>query len=215
MTLKTSWKKLRARLSGRPEFLDKGDYRIIPAFKHGGIQYYRYDDVFNTPCVRALASIQYYEEFQMRMTREYLTDDLKAHEQLNANLRSVLSGKTGQLDLVAAGSILANSNQLLNQKRQRLDWIFEPESMYNLAAVVYFDKTENPMKYDARYAKEKIERWKIDHEEMLDFFLQQPILRYAPSFKELTTDFHQYLETLELVNKEHLEKISQFISNKS
>jgi hypothetical protein len=215
MSLKTSWKKLRAKLSGKPEFLDKGEYRIIPAFKHGGIQYYRYDDVFNTPCVRALASIQYYEEFACRMTREYQLDDLKAHQQINAGLKKVLSGSSGQLNLIDAIQLLGQSNTLLAQKKQRLEWIFEPEALYNLAAVVYFDRTENPMRYDAKYAKEKIALWKVDNAEMLDFFLQQPILRYAPSFKELNTDFHLYLEAQEIINKEHLEKISEFIFNKS
>jgi|ERR1700741_309960 len=215
MNLKNTFSRLALRFSRKPKFLNEPRYRIIQEFVHNGIVYYRHEDVFNTPCVRALSSIQYYEELQMRMTREFLLEDIKAHETINANLKKVISGSGGQLNLVDAVHLLGQSNVLIKQKKERLEWIFEPESLYKLAAVVYFDSSENPMQYDSRYAQKKIERWKENNTEMLDFFLQQPILRFAPSFKELNTDFHLYLEALEQVNNEHLEKISQFISNKN
>lgn len=206
---------LKALRRNKTKFHTKPEHNIQLAFEYGGIDYFHFPDVFNIPCMRAMSAIQFYEEMRMRMTKDFLLQDLSAHSKLNESIRMHTSGKTGAIDLEAAHKLLRDSDTLIQQKKERLEWIAEPETIYNLASIVYFDSTEDPYKYDRQHGLEKIKIWKESKNEMLGFFLQQPMSNYMPYFKELNHDFRDYLKVVEDLEKEHLANISAILSKKN
>lgn len=198
-----------------PEFHIKAEHKIELAFECDGVAYYHFPQVFDIPCMRAMSAVQFYEEMRMRMTKDFMLLDAEAHAKINEGLRAVLSGKTGGIDLGTAHKMLAESDMLISQKKERLEWIAEPETIYNLASVVYFDATENPYQFDSAHAKIKIDRWKKSNDKMLDFFLSQPISNYMPYFAQLKVDTGDYIAIVEELSKAHLEAVSQILSKKS
>lgn len=185
----------------------KSEYVIEPAFIHNGVQYYSYKDIFTVPCYRAMFAIQAFEEVSLRMTREFMIEDLKANKAVFERMKEYMS----KGNLIAAYEQLKIADQLLEQKKERLEWIFEPEVLYNLASIVYFDKSENPEKYDQKYSKVKIERWKKDGDS-LGFFLHQPIRKYIPFSTLSKEDLEAYLKTVNDLTDHQWENIFTILS---
>lgn len=174
-------KKILNRLLHRTVLPFTAENRIIEAFTCGGITYYQFDDAFNMPNERALTALTYYEELRMRCTREFLVAHCDA-------INEILSD-TKKINLPR----LAILNQ---QLKERLDWIFEPDIAYKLASVVYFDKNENPYRYDMKYAQDKIKHWK-KHRGINDFFLQKPLLDLIPFLKGSEVNLETYSEVIQ------------------
>jgi len=166
--------------------------RIIEAFTCGGTNYYQFDDAFNMPNERALTALTYYEELRMRCTREFLQEHCEAIEGILSDPKRINIPKLAILN---------------RQLKERLDWIFEPDIAYKLASVVYFDKTENPYRYDMKYGQKKIEHWKktkgVD-----DFFLQKPLLDLIPFLKDSELNLEIYSQVLEKATKIMWDNIS-------
>jgi len=143
-----------------PVWAKASDDVIEYAFTAGGVAYFRFADPFRLPTHRAFAALSAYEALEMRCTRDFLLSHLDAVEKaLNAHQYATIAQLTGVL-------------------RERLNWIIEPETVYQLAAVVFFDAQENPYRYDAAYNQKKILYWQKHG--VQDFFYTAPLANWLP-----------------------------------
>jgi hypothetical protein len=140
---------------------------IVPAFELAGVEYYRFDDVFNLPYERGLTALVFYEETRMRCSREYLE---KHVEVVRNTLRS------NRIDIFKL-------NQLNEQMGERLKLSLDVDLLYKLASIVFFDRNENPVLYDAEYCRKKVDFWK-KHKGVSDFFFAEAADRIDTLFKE-------------------------------
>jgi len=159
------------------------------AFTSGGVDYYKFNDLYNIPWRRGMEAIHAYEELEMRCDKKYLQEHTKlVNEILHGN--KITMAEWNRLNLIN------------DQLRQRLEWVVVPDQVYKLAAVVYFDATEDPSEYEIGYAKQKIERWKTD-DDAEAFFLTKPMQELIPFLKDFTGSFTVYSEIIERVDKAH------------
>jgi hypothetical protein len=170
---------------------------IEPAFEIAGVQYYRFNDVFQIPYERGLMALAIYEETRMKCSREYL---LKHVEITREILHST------KVDVYKI-------NQLNEQLSERLNLILDTDLLYKLASIVYFDAKENPALYEAEYCHKKIESWKA-HKGVADFFLQKPLLELIPYLENVDFDLNTYSVLNKRLNDLHLERL-QVLSSKN
>ncbi len=180
----------------RKQKFDKAKHPISFAFECGGIKYYQFDDPLNTPYKRGFTALTFYREMRMHCTLEFLTKHVAAIEKIISNPASIHIGKIAILT---------------NQLKERLEFVFEPETAYKFASVVYFDESEDPTLYDFKQGQKKIAHWK-KHASVHDFFLQQPLIRLIPFLMDFDGDLNSYSNTVELIKKYHLEKVSEVLS---
>ena len=170
---------------------------IEPAFEIAGIQYFRFNDVFQIPYERGLMALAIYEETRMKCSREYLTKHVEI-------CREILHSP--KVDIFKI-------NQLNEQLNERLTLILDTDLLYKLASIVYFDSKENPVLYEADYCAKKIEIWK-QHKGVADFFLQKPLLELIPYLENVDFDLATYSQINKELNDLHLERL-QACSSKS
>lgn len=166
----------------------KEKYRIEYAFTCGGTKYYRFADITNLPYERGLMALHVYNEVDMRCSRQFLlryadTIDKLLHEQ--------------KIDIFKI-------NQLNEILKQRLTLTTDTDLLYRLAAVCFFDKTENPAVYEPDYAKKKIAKWRKD-KGVHDFFTQMPLLELMPFLQNVDIDLDTYSAMCDELNKIHSE----------
>lgn len=164
----------------------KSLYRIVPAFKSGGKQYYCYEDINNIPFERGLAALTIFNEIEMKCSIDFLKRYTKAIDEL----------------LHERVIDVYKLNALNNVLMQRLNLSLDVDLMYKLASVVFFDKSENPTVYEQTYAEKKIERWKKD-ETVTAFFLKKPIRDLMPFLKNAPQDLDTYSRLNEEINELH------------
>lgn len=168
------------------------------AFSIGERHYFKFDDPLNTPYDRALKCLVYYKELDMNCDRAFI----KAHTEAFDNTLSKPS-----LNL----SHLVELKQLNDQLKQRLELPKEPELMFKLASVVYFDQYENPTVYEFKYGENKIKFWKKNIS-VTDFFLSSPLKLLIPFLEHAGSNLEQYLAMTAKVNQEHLDKLLPLLS---
>lgn len=166
----------------------KQKYRIEYAFTCGGTKYYRFADITNLPYERGLMALQTYNEVDMRCSRQFLLHYADTIDQLLHQ---------PQIDIFKINQL----NQLL---KQRLTLIADTDLLYRLAAVCFFDKTENPAVYEPDYAEKKIAKWRKD-KGVHDFFTQMPLLELMPFLQNVDTDLDTYSAMCDELNKIHSE----------
>lgn len=166
----------------------KQKYRIEYAFTCGGTKYYRFADITNLPYERGLMALQTYNEVDMRCSRQFLLHYADTIDQLLHQ---------PQIDIFKINQL----NQLL---KQRLTLIADTDLLYRLAAVCFFDKTENPAVYEPDYAEKKIAKWRKD-KGVHDFFTQMPLLELMPFLQSVDTDLDTYSAMCDELNKIHSE----------
>lgn len=190
----------------------KKDHRIVEAFKLYGVQYYHFEDIFNMCAGRAFCAIDYYQELQMKCTREFLQAHIAAsNNKINAAIEA-MTVKAGELNLDKVLTPLKDNLLLNTQIQERLDMIIDSDTAYKLASVVYFDETESPYGFNYEYAQKKIKAWKKTS--AADFFLQAPVRDLIP-FGDLTKDdLNNYLIVTDKMNQAHLENIFTMLFNK-
>lgn len=171
---------------------------ISVAFTVGGREYLQADSIYNLPYQRGMGAVKIYEEMKMKCDYEYL----KAYATAVNNL---LTGNQIKLPEIVQ---LKRLNDHLNE---RLNIAVDPDLVYKLASVVYFDRTESPFEYDAEYAKKKIAFWK-KHMSVEDFFLQRPLQMLIPYLKSPEITTRTYLEAIQEVNKIHWDEVLQLLS---
>lgn len=184
------------RRSARKSFPDQ-KHVVEYAFTVAGRRYFKFQDPLNIPYERALSCLVYYREVDMNIDREFLQEHLDA---INTILTSA------QIDIF---KIKALNDQLLT----RLQLPKDPELMYKLASVVFFDQEESPEVYDWEYGKKKIAFWK-KHASIKDFFLQTPIVELIPYLKYAGENLETFSQMITDVNKVHSDNLSALSSAK-
>lgn len=145
---------------------------------------------------RALSALTFYEELRMRTTREYLEAHCKAMVEILSDPKKIDVGRIA----------------ILNKNLQdRLEFIVEPEIVYKLASVMYFDQSEDPYRYDLTYGLKKIERWKRDLS-LKSFFLSTPIKNLIPGIDSLDQNLESYAEVVSVLNSRMWQTISSQLS---
>jgi len=180
------------------DYFPDAKHIIIYAFTIGTRHYFRFDDPMNTPYERALKCLVYYKELEMNCDRDFL----KAHTEAIDNM--LMKGRFTIDDLV-------NVKTLNNQLKQRLELPKEPDLMYKLASVVFFDQTENPRVYEFKYGESKIFFWK-KNTELHDFFLSSPLKSLIPYLEVAGENLQMFSEMTQKANHQHLEDLLPMLS---
>lgn len=171
---------------------------IVPAFVSGGVQYYMFKEAEGAYCMRALSAMSAIEEMDMRCTREYLLLHTAAFENITSDPNRIKM----------QDAFILNKNL-----KERLDFIVPTEDLiWRMCAVAFFDKTENPKKYDPDYGKEKIAKWKKD-EAIPDFFLSQPIKNILALPDISVSDLEACLKLLHLIDNKHTSDLLSLTSS--
>lgn len=188
------WNVLRRK----PEFLLEHKGKISEAFVYQGRTYYMFENIFLLPTIRGLQALDYYDEFSMRCTKEFLKAFCEAQKNILSNPK--------KLDLVQLA-------KLTNYLEERLNMIPVPDHIFRLASVMFFDSSENPLFFDRAYAEKKIELWKKDPE-ILAFFLRTPLKSLIPYLEWEQASSSIYSGIVEKVNQLHLKAVSSHLSAK-
>jgi hypothetical protein len=194
-------KDFTTRISERPikEVFPNALGIINYAFTLKGVDYYEWSDINSVPCERGFHALSFYNELQMRCTRDFL----KAHCQA---VTDVINDNTG-----IKITKLAKLNMVMEE---RLQLLHEPEIAAKLLSVVFFDESENPHRFDYAHAAKKAKTFlEVQQDEyMYDFFFSQPIVKWIPYLNSLAADFPQYCQTTIAITKEQLKTISTMLS---
>ena len=152
---------------------------IEVAFKVKGKTYYRFKDDFRMPVGRYKYVYAYLREVDLRMS----LGTLQAYVQ---ELKRCLNGEKKVIDLEGAFKIVFSLET-------RVNLAFEPDGVRRLAAVTYFDSTEDLSTYDQKYGNDKIVFWKKNN--VTDFFLTRPINELLGLTDISVTSLEEYLAT--------------------
>lgn len=204
---------IRNILGQQPKFLTKPEFKIIHAFTIAGTRYYRAEDHFNNPYKRALTAVAFYNEYRSRVSREYLTEHVTANTKTISDLRKSFQVSNAKIDLNKIFSLIVDIEKANIFLKERLDFIIEPDLLYKLASVIFFDESESPYDYDMAYNQQKINLWKKEMGTK-DFFLQMPIIELVPYLKDSNIDFQSYSQTMEKIKSTHLEFLTLLKSRK-
>lgn len=167
------------------------------AFSIEDKHYFKFDDHLNIPYERGLSCLVYYRELDLNIDRDFLKEHLEA-------INKILTSST--IDIF---KIKALNDQLLT----RLQLPKDPELMYKLASVVFFDQEESPEVYEWEHGKKKIAFWK-EAASLHDFFLQQPLKALIPYLEYAGENLSTFSRMVQDVNRVHLANLSAFSSGK-
>lgn len=180
-------------IGGKNHF-PKIEYVIKEAFTVKGRTFYEMDDTFNLPYERGTTCLRYYTEFNMRVDREFLIKHIQA---MKKELAFIPGKEIG----------IVNAVNLLKQLEDRVNWIIDTDLAYKLASVVYFDKNEDPTKYDTKYNLEKIAFWK-EAMGTKEFFFMQPLQKLIPFLKDYEENFQVFLTVTDQLKTMYQESLS-------
>lgn len=146
----------------------KSETKKEKAFESKGVAYYHFTDG-GTPI--------YYKRFQafqdkMSKSHEWKISDAVLTEYTDMVRKFTQTG--GNLSDERKLAEIARLTDNLEWRRQQSN---DVALVYEIAAVWYFDETEDPADYSEDYAKEKIHRW-MEDSELFAFFLRTPLNRY-------------------------------------
>jgi len=167
-------------------------YKVLLAFEHGGHKYYQFEKASDMSTGRGLYALTVYEEFSMRVDKEYLEKHIRAIDIL---LNSPKTIKVGEIVRI---------HQNLKERLQLAPF---PDHIYKLASVLFFDETESPFVYDPLYNKQKIAAWRADPD-MLPFLVKAPLKDLMPFLNIADESLRTYFKVSEEIHRMHLEKIS-------
>jgi hypothetical protein len=159
-------------------------------FTIGKKHYFKFSDHLNIPYERGLSCLVYYRELEMNIDREFLQEHLEA-------IKKILH--TNPIDIFRI-------NNLNEQLLTRLSLPKDPELMYKLASVVFFDQDESPIVYEYEYGKKKIQYWK-ENTTVHDFFLQKPLKGLIPYLEFAGENLETFSRMMTDVNKAHSDNL--------
>ncbi len=175
-------KDFTTRISERPikEVFQHALGIINYAFTLKGVDYYEWSDINSVPCERGFHALSFYNELQMRCTRDFL----KAHCQA---VTDVINDNTG-----IKITKLAKLNMVMEE---RLQLLHEPEIAAKLLSVVFFDESENPLRFDYAHAAKKAKTFlEVQQDEyMYDFFFLSAHRKVDSLFKFVSSRFSSIL----------------------
>jgi hypothetical protein len=180
------------------KYFQNARHIIEYAFSIGKKHYFRFSDHLNVPYERALSCLVYYREVDLNIDRDFMQEHLKA-------IDGILT--SSKIDVFKI-------KQLNDQLLTRLQLPKDPELMYKLASVVFFDQEETPEVYEWEYAKKKIAFWK-ENASLRDFFLQKPLKELIPYLEYCEENLETFSRMVQDVNKVHSEKVSEILSGSS
>lgn len=160
------------------------------AFSIGKKHYFKLSDLLNTPYERALACLVYYREVDMNIDGEFLDEHIAAIDKI----------------LTSSKIDVYKIKQLNDQLRQRRQLPKDPELMYKLASVVFFDQEESPEVYEWAYGQKKIDFWK-ENTTLRDFFLQKPLRELIPYLDYAGENLDTFSRMVADVNKVHSDNL--------
>lgn len=138
-----------------PKWNGKENDKIVWCFRCGGVDYFKVRNDPETFIQRALEAQEIYHELGRGLDREtHISTLTVAIEAFNK-----VAEKWNKRDF-KTGEELTKLGDLLKLMQDALTAPPPTEIIYKLASVMYFDNTEDPTRYDATYAAEKIARWK-------------------------------------------------------
>jgi hypothetical protein len=175
----------------KPKYKLLQGHQVIESFEYKGVKYFELQDILEIPCQRAFAIRDYFEELQMRCTREFLQAHCTAVTNILSNPKTLNIPELAKLNM---------------QLQERLDLIIDAEIVYKLASVYYFDESENPYIYNYKYGLNKITKWKEGNDE-LSFFLLEPVKKLANLSVLLEGDLANYLNVVKKITQKHLADI--------
>jgi hypothetical protein len=177
------------------KYFPNSKHIIEYAFSIGTKHYFRFNDHLNVPYDRALKCLVFYRELEMNCDHSFL----EAHTQAIDNI--LLSTK---IDIFKIKG-------LNDQLKQRLALPKDPELLYKLASVVYFDQNESPEAYEWEYGRRKIDYWK-KNSSLTDFFLQKPLQELIPYLKFAGENLETFSKLTEDHAKSHLDNLQSNLS---
>lgn len=178
-----------------PKFLGQPvEHTIKFSFNDGEEDCYEFDEgVMFLPYIRGNQATLFYKEVQMGVDRDYLLWFLE-------EMDKVLNPTEKKLNL-------ERLYILKNVLKEKVQYIFDPDLIYNLASVVYFDKNEDPYKFNLDYSKKKIARWK-KNESVESFFLRLPIKRLTPFLNSQEETIITSIQLARKLKEDHARSLS-------
>lgn len=162
--------------------------KIEEAFKSGSVQYYKFIEDHQIPAGRYKYIYAALKEADLRMSLETLQNYV-------GEIKKVLNGGDKK-NLVSMEQLWRITLNLEN----RIALAFEPASVKRLAAVIYFDETEDLKTYDKRHGMKKVEHW--EKHNTLDFFLTRPIVELFGLKNISITSLTDYIQRSEEIIKD-------------
>lgn len=178
-------------------------YKVVPAFRLGGTDYYMFENPMHVPSGRQLAALALYEEMNMRVDAEFLQKHTAAVEKVLSDPRKINIG------------VLAQLNQHM---KERLELLPLQDQVLKFASVIFFTDDESIFSYDYDFNRKKVERWKRElkgNKNMLDFFLSTPLVQLIPSLNTVATTSQTYLGIQQRINEIHQQLLSATLSEKA
>jgi len=172
--------------------------KLVKAFVYQGKTYWMFEDIATIPSIRGLQALDFYDEFNMRCTKEYLTYWTDAAEKILTDNKKIK---------------LVDLGILVKHLQERLKMIPVSDHIYKIASVAFFDESENPYHYDREYNRKKIEIWKQDPE-VLSFFLQTPLSNLIPYLDSQGASLHTYSGIVKELNTIHFREVLKHLSPK-
>lgn len=164
-------------------FHDELAPKIEKCFKSGTVQYYKFIDDHQIPAGRYKYIYAALKEADLRM-------DLETLKNYVGEFKKILNGGDKK-NLVSMESLW----RITLNMETRLALAFEPASVERLAAVIYFDETEDLKTYNKQHGAQKVEFWKKNG--TMDFFLTRPIVELF-GLKDISiTSLEEYIQTSE------------------
>lgn len=156
------------------------------AFECKGKKYYRMSHEFRLPTGRYKFLDAYLIEHELRMSPKMFHDYLD-------KIEHDLNGKGGTINLTRIAVTLHNM-------RTHANLLFVPDTIRKLAAVVYFDETEDLRDYSPDYGQKKIADWEAEGK--YAFFLTRPIVELLNLEGISVTSLQTYIQQAEETIKE-------------
>lgn len=169
------------------------EHEIEEAFEHDGIKYYKFVNGMDMYYRRYMAAMDAIMMLESRVDSKFI----KLYNESFAEYFNKQDWKN-----------LANLQMIF---WQRCQWVTNEELLFTLAAVVFFDDTENCYDYNYEYAEIKKKRWKGDSA-VLGKFLQMDLLKLVPSVQMSKETMEKYLLA---ANQEDLKTLNYLLSTLS
>lgn len=148
----------------RPEFtLLHPDYApmVEEAFTCAGKRFYRFKEEYRMSTGRYKYYYSILRELELKLSLKDLQKYVDA-------FKAVLNGGSKKKSIE-----LTDLHKLVINLESRIVLAFDPATIRRLAAVAYFDDTEDLLAFDEKYGEQKVKLW--EGYKVYDFFLTRPI----------------------------------------
>lgn len=167
----------------KPEYtINHPDYApmVEEAFTCAGQRFYRFKEEQRTSTGRYKYYYATLRELELKMNPEILLKYIQAFE-------NILNG--GKKNSIQIGELW----KLVINMKSRVELEFDPKTIKELAAIAYFDETEDLTTYDHKHGQEKIALW--EKNAVYDFFLTKPIGELFGLKNVSVESLEEYLKT--------------------